>query len=129
MTIEHVAIWTKNLEQLKDFYVTYFGGKPNSKYSNPSHSFESYFISFDSGARLELMQMPSVPANLNDAEKQYTGIIHLAFSLGSREKVDSLTHTLAASGCRIMRGPRETGDGYYESELLDPEGNRLEITV
>lgn len=129
MTIEHIAIWTKNLEKLKDFYVTYFGGTPNEKYTNPNKAFESYFLTFDKGARLELMQMPAVPANLNDAEKQYTGIIHLAFSLGSREKVDDLTQTLAASGYRIIRGPRETGDGYYESEILDPEGNRLEITV
>lgn len=129
MTIEHVAIWTKDLERLKDFYIEFFGGKANAKYINHKNSFESYFLTFDSGARLELMQKPSVPANGNDTVEQYLGIIHLAFSTGSSENVDLLTEKLAAYGCQVLRGPRVTGDGYYESEVLDPEGNRLEITA
>jgi lactoylglutathione lyase len=129
MTIEHVAIWAKNLENLKDFYVQFFKGKANSKYINSSNSFESYFLTFDKGARLELMQKSTICDNTNVIEKQYQGIIHLAFSLGSREKVDILTKELADYGCRILKAPRITGDGYYESELLDPEGNRIELTI
>ena len=89
MKLEHVAIWTQNLEQLKDFYVTYFGGLPNDKYNNPQKQFSSYFIRFKSGARLELMTRPDIPANANDSiVKQYLGITHLAFGVDSMDEVD-----------------------------------------
>ena len=129
MKIEHIAIWTKDLENLKDFYVTFFKAKANTKYSNLSNAFESYFLTFDSGARLELMRMPLIPENTNNVENQYQGIIHMAFSLGSQEKVEQLTQELGNYGCRILKDPRVTGDGYYESVILDPEGNRLELIV
>jgi lactoylglutathione lyase len=129
MNIEHVAVWTKNLEALKDFYVEFFGGTPNSKYTNPKTGFESYFLTFDSGTRLELMSMPSVAVNPNDPEEPYTGYAHSAFSVGSRENVDALTKRLREQGYRVVSLPRETGDGYYESCVLDPDGNRVEITM
>lgn len=129
MHIEHVAVWTRNLEQLKRFYETYFQAKAGEKYVNPQKQFESYFLSFSSGARLELMWMPSVPESLDDREAQFTGYIHLAFSVGSEEQVDALTARLQADGYRIVDGPRRTGDGYYESVVFDPDGNRVEITV
>jgi len=129
MRIEHVAIWTHDLERLRRFYETYFEGRDNAKYVNPRTQFESYFITFADGARLELMQRPDVPPSKNDAEQQFTGYIHLAFSVGSREAVDALTDRLRADGYRILDGPRTTGDGYYESTTLDPDGNRIEITV
>jgi lactoylglutathione lyase len=129
MRIEHVAIWTHDLERLRQFYETYFGGTANTKYVNPRKQFESYFITFADGARLELMQRPDVPASTNDVDQQFTGYIHLAFSIGSREAVDALTDRLRADGYRILDGPRTTGDGYYECTTLDPDGNRVEITV
>lgn len=129
MKIEHLAIWAKDLEVLKAFYVKYFGAEPNEKYRNTEKGFESYFLSFDSGARLELMHLESIPSNKNSFKKQYTGIIHFAFSVGSVEKVKALTNTLKTNGHKVIDGPRETGDGYYESVILDPEGNRVEITV
>lgn len=129
MKIEHVAIWTRDLEGMKKFYTDYFGGKAGEKYTNASKSFESYFISFDSGARLELMRMPSIPENLNDRVNQHIGIAHIAISVGSIEKVDSITDELIKTGYTLLSKPRHTGDGYYESCILDPEGNRLEITV
>jgi lactoylglutathione lyase len=129
MRIEHVAIWTHDLERLRRFYETYFAGQSNAKYVNPRKQFESYFITFADGARLELMQRPDVPPSKNDVEQQFTGYIHLAFSIGSREAVDALTERLRADGYRILDGPRTTGDGYYESVTLDPDGNRIEITV
>ena len=89
----------------------------------------SVFLSFASGARLELMQMPDVPLTRNDAERQFTGYVHIALSAGSREAVDALTEWLKRDGFRILDGPRTTGDGYYESVVLDPDGNRLEITI
>ncbi len=128
MRIEHVAIWTHDLERLRQFYETYFGGTANAKYVNPRKQFESYFLTFADGARLELMQMPSVPQSKNDVEQQFTGYIHLAFSIGSREAVDALTDRLRTDGYRILDGPRTTGDGYYESVVLDPDSNRIEIT-
>ncbi len=128
MRIEHVAIWTKNIEILKKFYTDYFGGIAGEKYINSKKSFESYFITFDSGARLELMQMPTVSLTINDAD-QYIGLIHLAISVGSIEKVNSLTDELMKAGYTVVSEPRYTGDGYYESCVVDPDGNRLELTV
>ncbi|WKZ61265.1 MAG: VOC family protein [Cyclobacteriaceae bacterium] len=130
MTLEHVAIWTQNLEQLKDFYVTYFGGLPNEKYNNPQKQFSSYFIRFKSGARLELMSRPDIPANVNDSiVKQYLGIIHLAFGVDTMDEVDRKAEELKNAGFQILSGPRKTGDGYYEFETLDPDNNRIEVTT
>ncbi|MGA7883111.1 MAG: VOC family protein [Terrimicrobiaceae bacterium] len=128
MKIEHVAIYTRNLEALRAFYVNYFGATSNDLYVNPKKGFRSYFLSFFDGARLELMQMESIPDSLNDPIAQFTGIIHIAFSLGSRDAVDRMTARLRENGFRILDGPRQTGDGYYECAFLDPDGNRIEIT-
>ncbi len=129
MTLEHVAIWTEDLEFLKDFYVKYFGGVANSKYTNESRQFQSYFLTFKSGARLEIMSMPSIPENLNDRiSRQHKGIIHLAFGVDTIAEVDQKAIELRAAGVPILSGPRKTGDGYYEFETLDPDSNRLEIT-
>lgn len=129
MHIEHVAIWARDLERLKDFYCRYFGACAGAKYFNPRKQFSSYFLRFASGARLELMHMASVPESGNDIERQFTGLIHLAFATGSEDRVDALSAELARDGFRVIDGPRRTGDGYYESVALDPEGNRIEITV
>ncbi|HEU5291588.1 MAG TPA: VOC family protein [Cyclobacteriaceae bacterium] len=129
MKIEHIALWTRNLEKMKSFYEQYFHARAGEKYVNPKKQFESYFLSFESGARLELMQIASVPDSTNDIYKQFTGFIHFAISTGSKERVDSLTLQLKDDGFQILDGPRTTGDGYYESVVLDPEGNRVEITI
>ena len=129
MKIEHVAIWAKDLEKLKNFYIKYFNATANKKYFNPAKNFSSYFLSFVSGARLEVMQMPTIPSSNNNAYDQFTGLVHLAFSVGSEDNVDSLTQLLQRDGFEVLDGPRRTGDGYYESCVLDPEGNRIEITV
>lgn len=130
MTLEHVAIWTNNLEALKDYYIKYFGAVPNNKYINPTNHFQSYFLTFQSGARLEIMSMPEIPRNQNDTiEKQHQGIIHLAFGVDSMQEVDAKAKELEKDGHRILRGPRKTGDGYYEFETIDPDNNRLEVTT
>jgi len=129
MKIEHIAIWTQNLEQLKAFYETYFGAQVGSKYVNRDKAFESYFLSFSSGARLELMQSPKVADPPGGSDTQLTGYAHLAFSVGSKEHVQSLTTRLGADGYKVISPPRVTGDGYYESVVLDPDGNRIEITL
>lgn len=128
MIIEHIAIWTLDIERLKDFYFTYFGGVVGEKYINPNTGFSSYFLMFSSGARLELMSMPGIPPSTNDPDRQFTGLIHLAFAVGSESQVDSLTARLRQDGYRIVGDPRRTGDGYYESTVYDPDGNRIEIT-
>ena len=129
MILEHVAIWTDDLEALKDYYVKYFDGTPNEKYINEKKNFQSYFLTFDSGARLEIMKMPNIPDNANDTvSKQYKGIIHLAFGVDTPEQVDNKAKELRAAGFSILSGPRMTGDGYYEFETLDPDNNRLEVT-
>lgn len=127
MHIDHVAIWTKNLERLKDYYIKYFGGKSNAKYLNKETHFESYFLSFQSGTKLELMQKPGITANLNNPIEQYQGIIHLSFAVDTMSKVDEKVDELKKNGFRILKGPRKTGDGYYEFETLDPDNNRLEV--
>ena len=129
MHIEHLAIWVKDLELMKDFYCNYFSATANSKYINPAKQFQSYFLSFEGGPRLELMQKPTVPATNDDIYKQFTGLIHFAVSLGSKEMVDEMTAKFKADGFEVLDGPRTTGDGYYESVILDPENNRIELTV
>lgn len=127
MKIEHIAIFVNDLEAAKDFFVKYFDAKAGEIYRNVVTGFESYFLSFDDGARLEIMRKPE----LDDPDKQTekTGYSHMAISVGSKEAVDALTQRLSDDGYRVMRGPRTTGDGYYESCIEGIEGNPVEITV
>ena len=127
MKIEHIAMYVNDLESARDFFVKYFCGKSNDGYHNPNTDFRSYFITFDDGARLEIMKKPV----MDDLEKPLnrTGFIHLAFSVGSKEAVDELTVRLKADGYEVISGPRTTGDGYYESCIVGIEGNQIEITV
>lgn len=127
MNIAHVAIYTANLELLRDFYVTYFKGKAGPLYENKATGFRSYFIRFDSGTALELMTKTSGLNQIQAAELN-TGYSHLAFSVGDRAAVDKLTERLRRDCFTIVSEPRTTGDGYYESCVLDPDGNRVEIT-
>ncbi len=130
MKIEHIAIWTANLERLKDYYVKYFDGVSNEKYTNEKKQFSSYFISFETGARLEIMSRPDIPDNINDrVTAQHKGIIHIAFGVATMQAVDEKATQLLADGFKILTGPRKTGDGYYEFETLDPDDNRLELTT
>ena len=127
MVIEHVAMYVNDLEKARDFFVTYLGGSSNDGYYNKVTGFRSYFISFDSGARLEVMNKPDI----EDVEKPLnrTGYAHIAFSVGSKEKVDELTTRLKSEGFNVVSGPRTTGDGYYESCIVAIEGNQIELTV
>jgi lactoylglutathione lyase len=129
MKIEHVAIWCRDLEVMRSFYINYFNAVSNELYINEKKQYRSYFLSFESGARLELMQMHSVTENLNGTGTQYFGLNHFAFSTGSKESVDELTRRLSEAGFQVVGAPRTTGDGYYESVVLDPENNRIEITI
>ena len=129
MRIEHVALWTGDLERLKAFYEAHFGARANEKYRNPGTGFESYFLTFSSGARLELMHSPAVAHLPGSPGVHPAGYAHLAFSVGSRERVEDLTAELHAAGHTVVGQPRTTGDGYFESVVLDPDGNRVEITV
>jgi lactoylglutathione lyase len=127
MIIEHIAMYVNNLEGAKDFFEHYCGGTANRLYHNPSTGFSSYFISFEDGARLELMHKPGISMQERTAER--TGFVHLSFSLGSKEKVDAITEQLRHDGYEVKSGPRTTGDGYYESCVAGFEGNLLEFTV
>ena len=127
MKIEHIAMVVNDLEAAKDFFVTYLDGKANELYHNKSTGFRSYFISFDDGARLELMNKPEMSDTAKDIAR--TGYAHVAFSVGSAEKVDELTALLKDDGYEVLSGPRTTGDGYYESCVVAVEGNQIEITV
>ncbi|MBO7677263.1 MAG: VOC family protein [Erysipelotrichaceae bacterium] len=127
MRIEHVAMYVNDLEKAKDFFVKYLHGKPNEGYHNPNTDFRSYFISFDDGSRLEIMNKP----DMDDQKKQLnrTGYAHIAFSVGTKEEVDRLTGRLKDDGYEVISGPRTTGDGYYESCIVVIEDNQIEITV
>ena len=126
MYLKHAALYVLDLEGAKNFFVRYFSAAPGEKYHNPRTGFTSYFLTFAGGARLEIMTRP----DLVDREKPpaASGYAHLAFSLGSRAAVDALTERLKADGYTVLSGPRVTGDGYYESCILDREGNQIELT-
>ncbi len=126
MFIEHIAMYVNDLEAAKNFFIKYFNATTNEGYHNKTTDFRSYFLTFDNGARLEIMNKPV----MNDAAKEltHTGYIHIAFRLGSKKAVDKLTEQLQNDGYEIISGPRTTGDGYYESCMIGIEGNQIELT-
>lgn len=127
MTIDHIAMYVKDLEKARDFFVKYLEGKSNDRYHNRTTDFRSYFITFEDGARLELMTRPE----LEDGDQALlrAGYIHIAFRVGSKEKVDLLTERFKKDGFEVISDPRTTGDGYYESCIVGIEGNQIEITI
>lgn len=127
MKIEHIAMYVNDLERAKDFFVKYLDAVANEGYHNPNTGFRSYFLAFEDGARLEIMNKPQ----MDDLEKPLnrTGYAHIAFRVGSKEKVDTLTEQLRQDGYEVVSGPRTTGDGYYESCIIAIERNQIEITV
>jgi lactoylglutathione lyase len=127
MKLEHVALYVEDLEAIKNFYIRYFCATVNQKYHNPRTGLQTYFLSFDGGARLEIMQRPGMTPKANG--EYVLGYTHISFKLGSVEKVDELTRILQENGCPLLNGPRTTGDGYYESVLSDPEGNLIELVA
>ena len=126
MNIEHAAVYVYDIEKARDFFVKYLGGTSNEMYRNDA-GFCSYFVSFDDGARLEIMNKPGLSDE--DDKENRTGYSHIAFSVGSKEKVDELTARISADGYKILSGPRTTGDGYYESCIIATEGILVELTV
>lgn len=126
MYIEHIAMYVNDLEGVRDFFIRYFDAVSNDGYHNKTTDFRSYFLSFENGARLEIMNKPE----MEDEEKTLTrtGYVHIAFRLGSKEAVDELTERLKRDGYHVVSGPRTTGDGYYESCIIGIEGNQIEIT-
>lgn len=127
MRIEHIAMYVNDLEKAKDFFVKYFNATSNEGYHNKITDFRSYFLAFEDGARLEIMNKPQMADD--EKELNRTGYIHIAFSLGSKEAVDGLTEKMKHDGYDVISGPRTTGDGYYESCIIGIEGNQIEITV
>lgn len=130
MVLEHAALWVRDLEAMKDFYVSRFGATAGARYENRAKGFTSYFLAFGTGARLELMRKDSMTGSaLDDASGERLGYAHLAFSCGSEGEVDRLAERFESEGVPVISGPRRTGDDYYEVLILDPEGNSVEITV
>jgi lactoylglutathione lyase len=130
MKISHIAVWVSDIEKMKVFYERYFNARAGEKYINPRKGFQSCFLSFVDGAQLELMHRDSSPGSRDEQKGEVnTGFIHIAISVGSENEVDALTKTLSERGITVLSAPRCTGDGFYESTVLDPEGNIIEITV
>jgi lactoylglutathione lyase len=127
--IEHVALWVRDLDVICAFYHEHFGATVGPLYENAAKGFKSRFLGFDGGARLEVMTTSTLSPVPVEAGAHRMGLTHLAIALGSEQAVDALTGRLKASGSPVLDGPRRTGDGYYESVVLDPEGNRVEITA
>jgi lactoylglutathione lyase len=126
--IEHLALWTTDIERCTAFYTTYFGATPGARYRNGAKGFASVFLTFGGGARLEIMSTSTLDPVVAEAGAQRMGLTHFAVALGSDAAVDTLTARLREDGFPILDGPRRTGDGYYESVTLDPDGNRVELT-
>lgn len=130
MKIEHIAIWADSLDILIDYYTKYFGANSSDLYVNNKTNFKSKFLSFDSGCRIEVMHRSDIPENKNDTiTTQHKGLIHFAFVVDTMKDVDDKAEQLQKAGFPILKGPRKTGDGYYEFETVDPENNRLEVTA
>lgn len=125
MKIEHAAMYVEDLEAARQFFMKYFSANANQKYHNIKTGFQSYFLTFEDGARLEIMHKDGLIQTDHSAR---LGLVHIAFSAGSKKKVNELTEQLRADGYPVISGPRTTGDGYYESCVLDIEGNQIEIT-
>lgn len=129
MHLHHIAIWTNSLEEQKEFYVKYFNGTSNQKYVNPVKGFESYFVSFDRGSGgIEIMRKKEITAS-NPLAGNSIGLAHFSFATGSKEAVLELTERLRKDGYTVASEPRTTGDGYFESAILDGDGNCIEITL
>ena len=124
MKIDHIALWVKDLEGMKNFYLKYFDCKSGERYENPTKGFSSFFIRFDDGARLELMHHNDISEHNS---RDTFGWTHLAIQVGSKAEVDRMTCRFEEDGLTVESRPRVTGDGYYESVILDPEGNRIEL--
>jgi lactoylglutathione lyase len=127
--IEHIALWVDDIECICSFYRETFGAQVGTSYTNAAKGFESRFLSFDSGARIEVMSTTKLSPARHCAGAERMGLTHLAISLGSEDAVREVTQRLKAKGIAVVDGPRRTGDGYYESVILDPEGNRIELTT
>lgn len=127
MKIEHVGLFVEDLENTVSFYKKYFGATASEKYHNPKTTFSSRFLTFSDGARLEVGTREDL--NTEKLTGYPLGYMHLAMSLGSKEAVDKVSAQIEADGYTHLSGPRVTGDGYYESVVLDPEGNQIELTV
>ncbi len=127
MKIEHTAVYYHDIERAREFFIKYFNASSNELYHNSNTGFRSYFLTFEDGARLEIMNRPDLEEQ--NVSKPHTGYAHIAFSVGGREAVDSLTERLLSEGYAVLGGPRVTGDGYYESCISDFEGNIIEITI
>lgn len=129
MHIHHIALWTNRLEEQKDFYVNYFGGTSNERYENPLKGFQSYFVHFEeSGAGIEIMSRKDITEN-HPMSGHCIGLAHFSFATGSKEAVLELTERLRSAGYTVASEPRTTGDGYFESLILDADGNQVEITI
>ena len=129
MHIEHIAVWTNNIEQMKAFYEKYFQAAAGGKYQNTKKQYESYSLSFPTGARLELMRVLEISNREHSEGELLSGYIHMAFTCGSEQGVNDLTERIHQDGYQVVDGPRLTGDGYYESVVLDPDENRIELIV
>ena len=127
MVIEHIAMYVNDLEKARIFFVDFLGGNSNAGYHNEKTGFRSYFISLDGGARIETMNKPDMSDENKDLNR--TGYAHIAFSVGSKERVDELTEKIRNAGYEVVSGPRTTGDGYYESRIVAVEDNQIELTV
>jgi lactoylglutathione lyase len=127
--IEHIALWVDDLDALGAFYAQTFGAQVGPHYVNAAKGFDSCFLTFESGTRIELMKTTRLSPTRHAPGVERMGLTHLAISLGSEDAVNELTERLRSDGVTVLDGPRRTGDGYYESVVLDPEGNRIEITA
>lgn len=128
LRIDHVAVWTGDLERMREFYERYFDARAGALYESRNHpGFRSYFLELAGGGpRLELMTFPALAA---PSPHPSLGYPHVAISVGSRPAVDALTNRMRADGVAVVTDPHETGDGYYESVVCDPDGNRIELSV
>lgn len=129
MRLDHIALWTDDIDRLVLFYTRYFDARPGARYVNAGKGFESCFLSFEGGARIEIMKTTTLALLAHEKGTPRSGLTHFCLATGAEEAVDALTQRLRDDGYAVLDGPRRTGDGYYESVIADPDGNRVEISA
>ncbi|MGI6110407.1 MAG: VOC family protein [Eubacteriaceae bacterium] len=125
MRIDHISMFATRPEEVKAFYVKYFGATPSKEFIDTESGLPSYYLTFDDGSRVEILNRPEITRMAKNHID--LGYIRVSYMLDSREEVDKLANRLQSDGYAIIQQPKETPDGFYDCVVLDPDDNQIVI--